>query len=528
MSRKMFRSRKTIWVIFTLLTIITSAEAQPFTYQNADLCLGFRKTGTYQGSYECVVDIGPAANYVGLAPGTTINITAYTASQIAPDSYANFTNLSWSVTGFTSEAGQPAGYPANTLWATVPRTPAGLPGVPAERLDNGTLNFTTDVIASILNGAVYTSGNLSANQDNTTTFVQEPYTVDISNNRYYGHFMEDPTYSTIGDLNGYGPDNTNGAIINLETTTVAPFTSGVSADFYELRPTGVTAGRPPVPVPTVDPHTGLTNGVGYNVGYFTLKPNGTMTFTRAAAPMAVFAGTPTNGPAPLTVVFNNTSTGAFTNSVWNFGNGTIITNATGGSVTNTYAAGGTYTVSLTVSGLDGTNTSTLTNYIVVSSASLAAGFAGTVTNGFAPLTVVFANTSTGSFTNSVWNFGNGTILTNTTGGNVTNTYAAGGNYTVSLAVYGSGGSSTNTQTGYIAASPTPKLGNLPLNAGKLTLSGSNGPVGVQYRILMATNLTQPMASWMPVLTNTIPSSGIYGYTNGWLTNKAAYFRLVSP
>jgi PKD repeat protein len=157
-----------------------------------------------------------------------------------------------------------------------------------------------------------------------------------------------------------------------------------------------------------------------------------------------------------------------------------------------------------------------------------AGFSGTPTIGFAPLTVVFTNTSTGSFTNSVWNFGNGTIVTNTTGGNVTNTYAAGGNYTVSLAVYGSAGSTTNTQTGYLAVSPAPKLGILPLNSGKLTLSGSNGPVGVQYRVLMATNLTQALTNWTPVLTNMIPSSGIYGYTNNAPTNKAAYFRLVSP
>jgi hypothetical protein len=90
------------------------------------------------------------------------------------------------------------------------------------------------------------------------------------------------------------------------------------------------------------------------------------------------------------------------------------------------------------------------------------------------------------------------------------------------------GSSTSTQTSYIVASPAPKLGILPLNAGKLTLSGSNGPVGVQYRVLMATNLTQALATWTPVLTNTISSSGIYGYTNSWPTNKAAFYRLVSP
>ena len=516
---------RAVLVALSLLTIITSAEAQ-FTYSNADLCLGFRKTGSYQGNYECVVDIGPAAKYVALVPGTTINITAYTASQIVPDSYANFTNLSWSVTGFTSADGQPAGYPADTLWATVPRTPAGLPGLPAVRLDIGSLKNTMTSIWGIWNGAVYISGNLSANQDNTTTFVQEPYTVNISNNRYYGYFMGSRNNPAFGDLQDNGPENPGGNLINLETTTVAPFTSAVTADFFELRPTGVTTGRPPVFVSFIDPHTGLTNGVGYNMGYFTLNPNGTMTFTRAAAPVAALSGTPTSGSAPLTVVFANTSTGTFTNSVWNFGNGTQLTNNTGGNVTNTYAANGSYTVSLNVSGLDGTNATIRTNYVVVSTASAVptATLAGSPTNGFVPLTVVFTNTSTGTITNWVWNLGNGANLTNSTGANVTNTYAAAGVYPVSLIARGPGGANTNILANYIVTSPTPKLGGLTQVGGKLVFSGTNGPVGVQYRVLTSTNL----ATWTPVLTNKIPANGIYVYTNSWPTNPAAFFKLVSP
>ncbi len=152
---------------------------------------------------------------------------------------------------------------------------------------------------------------------------------------------------------------------------------------------------------------------------------------------------------------------------------------------------------------------------------------GTITNGFAPLKVVFTNTATGTITNWVWNFGDGTIITNTTGGNVTNTYTAGGNYTVSLTVFGPSGASTNIMASYIVASPTPKLAGPTLSGGKLVFSGSNCPAGVQYRILNSTNVAMPLANWTSVATNTFLNDGTFAWTNS-TANAADYFRLVSP
>jgi PKD repeat protein len=175
------------------------------------------------------------------------------------------------------------------------------------------------------------------------------------------------------------------------------------------------------------------------------------------------------------------------------------------------------------------NVNTRTVGFVVGSSSPApsAGtVSSTVTNGFYPLTVVFTNTASGSITQWVWNFGNGNIITNTTGANVTNTYAADGDYTVSLTVYGPGGSSTNILANYIVTSPVPKI-NTALVAGQFTLGGTNCPVGVQYRILTSTNLTLPTASWQPVVTNKFLSNGSFSYTNA-TTNATSFFQLVSP
>ncbi len=157
-----------------------------------------------------------------------------------------------------------------------------------------------------------------------------------------------------------------------------------------------------------------------------------------------------------------------------------------------------------------------------------AAFTGTLTSGMAPLQVVFTNTSSGSFTNSVWNFGDGHSQPNTTG-NVTHIYTAAGSYTVSLTVNGSGGSNTKTLTNYIVASAAsnPKFGSTVLLGGKFMLSGTGGAAGAQYRIFTTTNVALPFASWIPVTTNTFLSDGSFAWTNATI-NAAGYFRLVSP
>jgi autotransporter-associated beta strand protein len=245
------------------------------------------------------------------------------------------------------------------------------------------------------------------------------------------------------------------------------------------------------------------------------------------APVAGFGGTPTNGIAPLLVTFTDASTGSITNWVWNFGDGSGVTNSTGVNVNHTYAAG-TYTVSLVVNGTGGSGTNTQTGYIVVTPAAPVAGFSGTPTNIFVTQTVTFTDASTGSITNWVWSFGDGTSVTNSTSASVNHAYASVGTDTVSLVVSGPGGSSTNTLVNYIAVVPKPVLGKPVLSGGNLVLSGANGPAGQQYRILSTTNVAQTLSLWTPVYTNTFNADGSYGYTNTATGSKATFLLLVSP
>ena len=160
---------------------------------------------------------------------------------------------------------------------------------------------------------------------------------------------------------------------------------------------------------------------------------------------ASFTGAPTNGTAPLAVTFTDTSTGIITNRFWDFGDSTT-TNVTTNVVTHVYAAG-TYTVTLIVTGPGGASTDTQPDYVTAVTPPPMAGFAATPTNGTAPLSVTFMDSSTGSISNRFWDFGD-TTTTNVTTNVVSHVYAAGA-YTVSLIVSGPGGASTNTKPAYI-------------------------------------------------------------------------------
>jgi len=188
-------------------------------------------------------------------------------------------------------------------------------------------------------------------------------------------------------------------------------------------------------------------------GFFTVTltvsgPGGNDTLTRGnyitvyTPVQAAFTAWPTSGLAPLTVAFINTSTGDYTASLWDFGDGVTCTLE---SPTHTYTTAGVCTVVLMVSGPGGIDTLIRTSYITVY-APVQAGFIASPTSGVAPLTVVFTNTSTGDYTASLWDFGDG--MTSTLESS-THTYMVAGVYTVTLTVSGPGGSDTETKAEYI-------------------------------------------------------------------------------
>jgi PKD repeat protein len=247
-------------------------------------------------------------------------------------------------------------------------------------------------------------------------------------------------------------------------------------------------------------------------------------------PVPLFVGVPTNGAAPLTVTFTNNTTGVTTNFLWSFGDGSTLSTNAGSAISHIFTNSGVYTVSLTANGSGGSVAVTNANYITVSNSVPVAIFSGSPTNIFASQSVVFTNSSTGNgITNWIWNFGDGSSVTNAAGTNVTHAYAVAGTNTVSLTVNSPGGSGTTNRLNYIVVLPQPTIGTVALSGTNLVLSGTGGPVGQTYRILTSTNVASTLSSWTPVFTNTFTSpSGSYSYTNSTPTNGASFFILVSP
>ena len=115
-------------------------------------------------------------------------------------------------------------------------------------------------------------------------------------------------------------------------------------------------------------YTYTTPGV-YPVSLRVSGPGGENTMVQSAfitvkapTPVANFTGNVLTGPAPLTVAFQNGSTGQFSTSTWTFGDGTTSSQTT---PTHTYTKPGLYAVTLVVSGQGGANTLTRSAYVQV-------------------------------------------------------------------------------------------------------------------------------------------------------------------
>ena len=79
-------------------------------------------------------------------------------------------------------------------------------------------------------------------------------------------------------------------------------------------------------------------------------------------PIAAFSAYPTSGKVPLTVSFNDKSTGSPNSWTWRFGDGKTSKNK---NSVHKYTKGGRYNVSLKVKNADGINDKTVSKYITV-------------------------------------------------------------------------------------------------------------------------------------------------------------------
>lgn len=270
--------------------------------------------------------------------------------------------------------------------------------------------------------------------------------------------------------------NASAGFTGSPTSGVAPLT----VQFQAASATGVTSwswnfGDGQTSTEPNPRHT-YTNPGQYTVSLTVTDSLGTRTETKPdyitvtpiTGVLADFTAAPTSGPTPLSVDFTDKSQGEITSWNWDFGDGGTSTEQ---NPRHTYMTPGSFTVSLTVTGPNGTDTKTQADAIFASGQFPVpvADFQAVPLTGPAPLTVNFTDDSTGRVTSWEWKFGDGSTSDEQ---NPQHIYQNPGEYTVTLTVDGPNGTDSIVREYYIKVTAA---GPPPPSAG-FTADPTSGPV----------------------------------------------------
>jgi hypothetical protein len=228
-------------LVSSTLALVSQLNAEPFIYTGRDLLLGFRQA---DGVSEMVVNLGQASNYLNAAQGSVITISNFTPAQLQA-AFSTVNGLLWSVAGTTrSGDGGDTSIPNATLWMSRARLVAATQTAPWLRKSAFSQGGAANKVNEFGVNTGFFSDSLPADPiRNTRTSVIEP-TGDLAS---YGVAIGDQ-----GNLKG----NFQG---NIENNTGVSFTEPVRSDLYEMRP-------------------GSGDLPGRYLGYFELRPDGTMIF----------------------------------------------------------------------------------------------------------------------------------------------------------------------------------------------------------------------------------------------------------
>jgi hypothetical protein len=222
-------------------------HAAPFLYSPGDLVLAFRQTGN---DSDYVVNLGKATNYNTLPAGTTVAVANLSAAQLN-SAFPSLNGLKWSVAGANRPPVDP-NYPLQTIWASAPRLDSAVQSPAWLRKGQFVQGTGASQIDAVGVNAASSSSSQPAGPNNTATGVVIPVNSDFAFSPLIGD-AGDFVGTFQGDVENRTADDFDGAPGNVSRS-----------DLYELLP-GTTVAQ-------------TLNTPGRFLGYFELKPDGTLTF----------------------------------------------------------------------------------------------------------------------------------------------------------------------------------------------------------------------------------------------------------
>ncbi len=195
---------------------------------------------------------------------------------------------------------------------------------------------------------------------------------------------------------------------------------------------------------------------------------------KVGAPVAALTVSPSSGAVPLAVTANasaSTDPVGIASYTFTFGDGASAGPQVGSQATHSYAAGGTYTVRVTVTDTVGATSTASRSVTAVTPPSAALTVAPS--SGTAPLFVTADASGSAPGTNPIasytFAFGDGTTVGPQAAAQATHTYGSGGSYTVTVTVTDSVGMTATATRSVTAVTPpsaaltvTPPSGPVPL------------------------------------------------------------------
>jgi PGF-pre-PGF domain-containing protein len=183
-------------------------------------------------------------------------------------------------------------------------------------------------------------------------------------------------------------------------------------------------------------------------------------------PIVNFSADPTSGNSPLTVQFTDLSENEASIS-WDFGDGTNSTEQNPG---HTYSTAGNYTVNLTVSNKNGTDSTATTITVKEYKVLPVANFDANPTSGYAPLTVQFTDSSQDA-AGWNWDFGDGATSNDQS---PSHAYSTEGTYNVNLVVSNANGTASKAGTITVQSESSSSSGSSDGSSGSSSSGGSGG------------------------------------------------------